>query len=116
MLAISNTVTGLLVQRPLITGLTLGSSVPLTLAAWHVTSAWCCVPAGARHIFVIATYRRTSGSDLTASTTSAAPAAAMVIATTYPSVLIRLSCSAHLGGVVGRQAPWPPRSGAVTLR
>lgn len=42
----------------------------------------------ARHIFFIATYRRASGSDLTAITPSAAPAAAMVIAVTYPSFCI----------------------------
>jgi hypothetical protein len=42
----------------------------------------------ARHIFFIAMYRRTSGSDLTAITPSAAPAAAVVIAVTYPSFCI----------------------------
>ena len=46
----------------------------------------------ARHIFLIATYRRTSGRDLTAITPSPAPAAAMVIAVTYPSVRITFSC------------------------
>ena len=40
------------------------------------------------YIFLIATYRRTSGSDLTATTPSAAAPAAMVIAVTYPSVRI----------------------------
>ncbi len=40
------------------------------------------------YIFLIATNRRTSGSDLTATTPSAAPTAAMVIAVTYPSVRI----------------------------
>jgi hypothetical protein len=38
-------------------------------------------------------YRRTSGSDLTATSPSAVPAAAMVIAMTYPSVRITFSCS-----------------------
>jgi len=47
----------------------------------------------ARHIFLIATYRRTSGSDLTAITPSPAPAAAMVIAVMYPSVASLFSCS-----------------------
>ena len=42
----------------------------------------------ARHIFLIAMYRRASGSDLTATTPSAAPAAAAVIAVTYPSFCI----------------------------
>jgi hypothetical protein len=55
----------------------------------------------ARHIFFIATYRRTSGSDLAAITPSAAPAAAMVIAVTYPSFciifLLFLCCFANGG-------------------
>jgi hypothetical protein len=38
------------------------------------------------HMFLIATYRRRSGTDLTASNPSAAPAAAMAMAATYPSV------------------------------
>jgi hypothetical protein len=45
------------------------------------------------YIFLIATYRRISGSDLTATKPSAIPAAAMVIAVTYPSVRITFSCS-----------------------
>jgi hypothetical protein len=45
------------------------------------------------YIFLIAMYRRTSGSDLTATSPSAVPAAAMVITTTYPSVRITFSCS-----------------------
>jgi hypothetical protein len=45
------------------------------------------------YIFLIATYRRTSGSDLTATSPSAIPAAAMVSAVTYPSVRITFSCS-----------------------
>jgi hypothetical protein len=43
------------------------------------------------YIFLIATYRRTSGSDLTAASPSAIPAAAMVIAVAYPSVRITFS-------------------------
>jgi hypothetical protein len=38
--------------------------------------------AGTRHIFLILTYRCTSGSDLTATSASAAPPTAMVIAVT----------------------------------
>ena len=79
----------------------------------------CC------YIFLIATYRRTSGSDLTATSPSAAPAAATVIAITYPSVrivfLLLVSGSAtadrdidvhHLGaGSAPRwQPPWSPGS------
>jgi hypothetical protein len=45
------------------------------------------------YIFLIATYRRISGSDLTATSPSAIPAAAMVIAVTYPSVRITFSCA-----------------------
>jgi hypothetical protein len=37
-------------------------------------------------MFLIATYRRRSGADLTASSPSAAPAAAMAMTATYPSV------------------------------
>src|SRR4029077_11243801 len=44
MLAISNTLTVLLLQRRLPHRPYPGISVPLILAAWHVTSAWCCVP------------------------------------------------------------------------
>jgi len=40
------------------------------------------------YIFRIATYRRTSGSDLTATSPSAIAAAAIVSAVTYPSVRI----------------------------
>jgi hypothetical protein len=45
------------------------------------------------YIFLIAMYRRTSGSELTATSPSAVPAAAMAIAVTYPSVRIAFSCS-----------------------
>src|SRR5579862_2485919 len=45
------------------------------------------------YIFLIAIYRRTSGSDLTATSPTAIPAAAMVSAVTYPSVRITFSCS-----------------------
>jgi hypothetical protein len=45
------------------------------------------------YIFLIAMYRRASGSDLTAASASAVPAAAMAIAVTYPSVRITFSCS-----------------------
>ena len=45
------------------------------------------------YIFLIAIYRRTSGSDLTATSPAAIPAAAMAIAVTYPSVRITFSCS-----------------------
>jgi hypothetical protein len=41
-----------------------------------------------RRVFLIATYRRTSGSDLIVNSPSAAAAAAMVIAVTYPSTRI----------------------------
>lgn len=47
----------------------------------------CC------YIFLIAMNRRSSGSDLTATSPSAVPAAAMVIAVTYPIVRITFSCS-----------------------
>ena len=45
------------------------------------------------YIFLIAMYRRASGSDRTATSPSAVPAAAIVIAVTYPSVRITFSCS-----------------------
>ena len=51
-----------------------------------------CSPALRYYIFLIAMYRRTSGSDLTATSPSAVPAAAMVIAVTYPNVRITFSC------------------------
>ena len=41
-----------------------------------------------RQIFLIATYRRVSGSALTASTPTAIPATVRVIAVTYPSARI----------------------------
>src|SRR5690348_9210106 len=44
--------------------------------------------AGASHILLIAAYRRISGSALTASTPSAVPAAARVIAVAYPRARI----------------------------
>ena len=46
------------------------------------------VRAGPRQIFLIARYRRVSGSALTATTPSASPAAARVIAVTYLSARI----------------------------
>jgi hypothetical protein len=42
------------------------------------------------YIFLIARYRRTSGSDLTATSPTATAAAAMAIVVTYPSVRIIL--------------------------
>ena len=56
------------------------------------------------YIFLIAMYRRASGSDLTATTPSAVPAAAMVIAATYPSARITFSCSS--AGPRQRPATW----------
>jgi hypothetical protein len=49
--------------------------------------------ADVSHIFLIAIYRRMSGSALTASTPSAVPATVMVIAVAYPSARIISSCS-----------------------
>jgi hypothetical protein len=74
---------------------------------------------GVCHIFLSAAYSRRSGSDLTAITPSAAPAAAMVIAVTYPSArisfLLLFSRSATRGfdvvvpRPVARLRRWPPR-------
>jgi hypothetical protein len=52
------------------------------------------------HIFLIARYRRTSGTDVTARIPSAAPAAVMVTAATYPSVRMMFLLLLFNGSVI----------------
>ena len=59
---------------------------------------WCDPRKG--HIFLIARYRRTSGIDLTARIPSAAPAAVMVIAATYPSACMMFLLLLFSGPVI----------------